>query len=115
MRPAGEARLPGIAKQSATTKPELAESSSGAGPSWSRAKGNSAAAAAAVKSAGEARFARFVKYSLTSKSEPELAESYDEEFSPREFGEWLVSEVRRHGRLDEFFQEMGIRGCAFLK
>ena len=53
----GESRpLPGIAKQSATTKPGLVEKSSGAaGPSWSRANGDSAAATAAVKSAGETR------------------------------------------------------------
>ena len=48
-----------------------------------RANGmNSAAATAAVKSAGEARLLRFVKYSVTSESEPELAESSDEESSP---------------------------------
>ena len=71
--------LPGIAKHSATTKPELAESSGGAGPSWSRADGmNSVAATAAVEAFGEARPPRFVKYSVTSESEPELAESSDE-------------------------------------
>ena len=50
--PAGEASPPGIAKQSAMTKPELAESSGEAGPFRSRVNGtNSAAAAAAAKSA----------------------------------------------------------------
>ena len=53
--------------------------------------------------AGEARFSRFVKHSAMSKSERELAESSDDEFSPRVLGEWLESEVRRHGSLDEFF------------
>ena len=33
----------------------------------------------AVKSVGDARPPRFVKYSVTSDSEPELAESSDEE------------------------------------
>ena len=55
---------PGIAKQSATTEPELMESCGGAGPSWSRANGDSAADAAPVKSAGEARSTRIVKYSV---------------------------------------------------
>ena len=36
---------------------------------------NSDAATAAVKSVGEARPPRFVKHSVTSESEPELAES----------------------------------------
>ena len=62
---AGEARPPGIAKQSATTGPELMES---CGPSRSRACGmNCAAATAAVKSAG------IVKFSVTSEFESELA------------------------------------------
>ena len=43
VKSAGDARPPGIVKQSATKKPELAESSGGAGPPWSRANGNSAA------------------------------------------------------------------------
>ena len=34
-RTADEVRPPGVAEQSATTKPELAESSGRAGPSWS--------------------------------------------------------------------------------
>ena len=60
----------------------FAESNGGAGPFRSSAKGvNSAAAAAAVNSGGEARPPRFVKYSVTSASEPELAESSDEESS----------------------------------
>ena len=42
---------------------------------------NSATTTAAVKSAGEARPSRFVKYSFTSESEPELAKSSDEESS----------------------------------
>ena len=97
---------------------------------------NSAAATAAVKSAGEARPSRFVKHSVTSESEPELAKSSDEESSDeaepgrarpgrkgtveaatmvlRERGqqwtaqqlEWLVKEVRRHGSLDRLCQEM---------
>ena len=109
-RPAGEAGPPGIVKQSATTEPELAESSDGVGSSWSRAKGmNSAAAAAALKSAGEARFLRFVKYVKTG-SEPELAESDErgQKWTSQKFGEWLVSEVRRHGSVDKFCQEMGV-------
>ena len=71
----GEFQPPGIVEQSATTKPELAESSGGAGPSWSRANGNSAPATAAVKSAGGARPSRIVKYSVTSESKSELAEN----------------------------------------
>ena len=68
----------GIAKQSATTRPELAKSSSGAGPSWSRANGtNRAAATAAVKCAGETRPSRIVKYSATSESGSELAEDLE--------------------------------------
>ena len=42
---------------------------------------NSAAAAAAVRLVGEARPPRFVKHSVTSASEHELAESSDEESS----------------------------------
>ena len=83
-RPADETR-PGIAKQCATTRPELAESSGGAGLFWSRANGmKSAASTAAVKSAGETRPSRIVKYSVTSESEIELAESFDEEPSTEE-------------------------------
>ena len=82
VRPADEARPPGIAKQSAKTKAKLAESSGGAGPSWSRAKGtNGAAAAASVKYTGEPRLSRFVKNRVTSESEPELAKSSDAESS----------------------------------
>ena len=77
----GEARLPGVAKQSATTAADIAVSSGEAGPSWSRANGNSAAASAAEKSAGEARPSRIVKYSVTSESELDFAESSDEESS----------------------------------
>ena len=66
---AGGARPLGIAKQSATKMPELAKSSGGAGPSWSRAYGKSAADAAAVKSACETRSSRIVKYSVTSEPE----------------------------------------------
>ena len=56
-----------------------------------------------------------MKY-VKSKSEPELAESSDEEPSLHERGqqwtaqkceEWLVSEVNRHGSVDKFCQEMG--------
>ena len=74
---AGEARLPRIAKQSATTNPELAESSDEAGLCCSRANDNSAAVTAAVKSAGETRSSRIVKYSVTSKSSSELAEDLE--------------------------------------
>ena len=73
----GEARPPGVAKQSATTEPELVGSCGGAGPSWSRAYGNSAADAAAVKSAGETRSSRIVKYSVTSESESGLADDLE--------------------------------------
>ena len=66
-----------------------------------------------AKSAGEARFSRFLKRSLTSKSEPELVESSDEEFSPREFGEWLMSEVRRHGSLDKWCQKWEFEAVPF--
>ena len=52
--------------QRATTEPELAESPDEAGPSWSRANGKSAASAA-VKSAGENRSSRIVKFSVTSE------------------------------------------------
>ena len=54
---AADARPPEIAKQSATTKPELAESSGEAGSLWSRAGGttNTAAVAAVAMSADEAR------------------------------------------------------------
>ena len=63
---------PGIAKCSAVTERELAKSSCGVGPSWSRACGiNSAASTAAVKSAG------IVKYSVTSESESELADDLE--------------------------------------
>ena len=48
---AGEARLPGTAKQSATTISELAVSSGEAGPFWS----GTSAAAAVAKPANEAR------------------------------------------------------------
>ena len=74
IKPAGESRLPEVAKHSATTKPELAESSSGAGPSWTKASGmNSAAATAAIKPVGEARPPGIVKQRATTK--PELAKS----------------------------------------
>ena len=43
---------------------------------------NSAAATAAVKSVGEARPPRFVECSVASESEPELAESSDDEAEP---------------------------------
>ena len=80
---------------------------------------SSAAGTAAVKSAAEARFSKFMKY-VKSKSEPELAESSDEESSLHErgqqwiaqnFGERLVSEVKRHGSVDKFCQEMRFLGC----
>ena len=73
--PAGEAQPPGVAKQCATTKPELAKSSGGAGPYVSRANGrNSAGITGAAMPPGEARPPMFVKYSVTSKT----AESSDE-------------------------------------
>ena len=65
---AGEARHPGIAKCSVVTERELAKSSGGVGPSWSRAYGMNSAATSAVKSAG------IVKCSVTSESESELAD-----------------------------------------
>ena len=55
-RPAGEVRPPGIAKLSATTKPELAKSSGEAGSPWSRVAGkNSSAASADAMPTDEAR------------------------------------------------------------
>ena len=62
-RPAGKARPLRMAKQSATTEPELEESL------------DRAAATAAVKDR---------ENSVTSESESELAESFDEESSPHE-------------------------------
>ena len=55
------------------TERELAKSSGGAGPSWSRANGS---AVADVKSAGKARPPGTARQCATI--EPELAESYDE-------------------------------------
>ena len=97
--PAGEAQPPGIAKQSAMMMPELAETSGEAGPSWLRANGNSVAATAAAKSAGETRPTRIVKYSVTSESESEFAESSEEtsdEAVPgcAQIGERLSSKLR---------------------
>ena len=72
-------------KQSATTDSDIAGSSGEAGLSWPRGNDvDSAAATAAALLAGEARPSRIVKYSVTSESEPELAESSDEEPSPRQ-------------------------------
>ena len=68
----GEARPPGLAEYSATTKSEFAESSgeSEAGSSWSRAKCTTSAANTAVaKSVGEGRFLGIAKYNVTSESE----------------------------------------------
>ena len=99
---AGEARHPRIAKHSATTKIELAESSGEAGPCrWHEQRHRFSR-----RKVCEARFSSFVMYSAMSKSERELAEASDDDFSPREFGEWLESEVRRHGSLYKFVQEM---------
>ena len=54
--PAGEARPPGIAKQSATAESDIAVSPGEAGPSWPRAKSTpSAVVTAAAMPAGEAR------------------------------------------------------------
>ena len=124
---AGEAPPPGIAKQSATTKPELAESSGGVGLCWSRADGmNSAAATAAVKV--EARPPRFVKSASRQNPNPNSDESLAEpgcarpsrketveaaKMVPRErvqqwsaeqlwdvlqFWEWLVKEMKENER-----------------
>ena len=66
--------------------------------------------------ADEARFLRFMKHVKTGY-ESELEESSDDESSPRErgqqwaaqkFGEWLVSEVRRHGSVGKICQETGV-------
>ena len=73
VKSAGKARPPRLAKQSATTEPELAESSDEAGPFWSKANVNSAAATVAVKSAGEAQPSSIAKQSATT--EPELVQS----------------------------------------
>ena len=78
-----DARPQGFAKHSATTDSDIAVSSGEAGPSWSRANGDTAAATVAVKSAGKDRPSRIVRYSVTSESESALAESSDEESSPR--------------------------------
>ena len=65
--PACEVRPLGIAKQSATTKSDIAVCSGEDGPSQSKWYEQ------CRTSAGEARPPRFVKYSFTSESEPELA------------------------------------------
>ena len=71
--PADEARPPGIAKQSAMMKPELAETSGEAGPFRSRVNGTSSAAATAdAMPAGGARPHGIAKQKATTK--PELAE-----------------------------------------
>ena len=69
VKSAGEARHPEMAKQSATTKPELAESSGEAGSHWSRSGGqtNTAAAAAVANSADEARPPGFAKHSAKTE------------------------------------------------
>ena len=75
--PAGEARLPGVAEQSATTDSVIAVSSGEVGPSCPRAKSwNSARIAAGVVLAGEAQPPGIAKQSATTK--PELAESSGE-------------------------------------
>ena len=72
-----KARHPEVAKRTATTKPKLAESFGEAGPSWPRANDvDSAAATAAIKSAGIARPLGIVKQCATTK--PELAGSSGE-------------------------------------
>ena len=73
----GEVRPVGIAKQRATTEPDIAVFSGEAGPSWSRAKGTPSAVDTAVAMlAGEARPPGIAAQSATT--EPELAESPDE-------------------------------------
>ena len=67
MKPAGEARHPGITKRSAVAEREFAKSSGGVGPSWSRANG-SAVAVGDGKSAGKARPPEFDKHSTTTES-----------------------------------------------
>ena len=85
----GKSRPPGIANHGSTAVVSFGE----AGPSWSTANGNSAAATAAVKSVGEARPSRIVKFCVTSESESQLAESSDEESSPRERGpQWTAQQ-----------------------
>ena len=72
---AGEAQPPGIAQQSATTKPELAETSGAAGLFESKVNGrNSAGITAAAMPAGEAGPPGIAKQSATTKLE--LAESW---------------------------------------
>ena len=62
----GKVRTPEIAKHSTCADLELAESSGGAGPCWSRAHGTtSAEVTAVVKYVGEARPPGFAKYSAT--------------------------------------------------
>ena len=69
VKSAGEARPHGIAKQSATTKPELAKTSGGAGSPWSRAGGtNSAVATADAMPADEARLPGCARRSTTTES-----------------------------------------------
>ena len=99
-RLADEARPPGIEKQSATTGSDIAvklgllcESSGGAGPSWSKANDvDTAAATAAVKSAGEARPSGIAKHGAKKESElavsrrrllEELSEQWEREFGYR--------------------------------
>ena len=66
----GEARPPCIAKYLVTATSELAESSGGAGPSWSRAHGATIAdVTAAVKSAAKAPPPGEVKYRAATKFE----------------------------------------------
>ena len=66
----GEVRPPKIAKYMVTAKSELAESSGGTGPSWSRAHGaTSADVTAAVKPAGKERPLGEATYRAATKFE----------------------------------------------
>ena len=83
---AGKARPPGIAKQSAMMKPELAETSGEAFLLRSRVDDtNSVASTAVAMLADEARSLGFAKHSATAESVPELVESSGEDtFSDQE-------------------------------
>ena len=87
----GEVRLPGIARQSAKTEPELAESSDEVWPSWSTANG-SAAATAAFKSAGEGRPPSIAKQSATTEHELAFFRFSD----PEEAARTVIEQQRDH-------------------
>ena len=98
----GKARPPGSVKQSATTKPELAESSGEAGSPWSKAAGttNTTAVAAVANSANEARPSGFAKDGVTTESETDKEERLVQYASPHGPGacDAIAREVRKEAR-----------------